>query len=155
MESMKNAVMFLTIPLLLWKLMQFHVNIQNLLYGIITGIQSSGADAASSSSLPPCISTAKSVGELLSEIAPVASVLVWIFTFWCHALFLLPQKIHFLITFFFWVNIPQGGNRNIKRCGMNLDICLSLQDTLIVEDAMIDCHDSSKLQVCSAYLLWT
>lgn len=67
---------------------------ENLLYEIIAGIQSSGADVASSSSLPPCISTAKCVGELLSEIAPVASVL----------------------------------------------------DTLIVEDDMIDNHDSSRLQ---------
>lgn len=49
---------------------------QNLLYEIITGLQNVGADAASSSSAPPGISTAKSVGELLSEIAPVAGVIV-------------------------------------------------------------------------------
>ncbi|XP_071922535.1 uncharacterized protein [Coffea arabica] len=48
---------------------------ENLLYEIIAGLQSVGADASSSSSAPPGISTAKSVGELLSEIAPVVSVL--------------------------------------------------------------------------------
>ncbi|XP_027087296.2 uncharacterized protein [Coffea arabica] len=49
---------------------------ENLLYEIIAGLQSVGADASSSSSAPPGISTAKSVGELLSEIAPVDSLVI-------------------------------------------------------------------------------
>ncbi|KAL3521787.1 hypothetical protein ACH5RR_014621, partial [Cinchona calisaya] len=47
---------------------------ENLLYEIIDGLRSIGTDVAGSSSAPPGISTAKSVGELLSDIAPVASV---------------------------------------------------------------------------------
>ncbi|BBH00596.1 alpha/beta-Hydrolases superfamily protein [Prunus dulcis] len=41
---------------------------------IITGVHSAGTDVASSSSAPPAISTTKCVGELLSEIAPVTTV---------------------------------------------------------------------------------
>ncbi|KAL5537731.1 hypothetical protein UlMin_043497 [Ulmus minor] len=45
---------------------------EGLLYEIITGVRSA-TDAASSSSAPPIISTVKSVDELLSDIAPVAT----------------------------------------------------------------------------------
>ncbi|XP_059437983.1 uncharacterized protein LOC132170865 isoform X2 [Corylus avellana] len=48
--------------------------LQSLLYEIITGLHSAGTDAGCSSSAPPNISTTKSVGELLSEIAPVTTV---------------------------------------------------------------------------------
>lgn len=47
---------------------------QGLLYEIITGVHSAGTDAASSSSAPPIVSTTKSVDQLLSEIAPVTTV---------------------------------------------------------------------------------
>ncbi|XP_016648131.1 PREDICTED: uncharacterized protein LOC103324410 [Prunus mume] len=47
---------------------------EGLLYEIITGVHSAGPDVASSSSAPPAISTTKCVGELLSEIAPVTTV---------------------------------------------------------------------------------
>ncbi|CAB4275564.1 unnamed protein product [Prunus armeniaca] len=47
---------------------------EGLLYEIITGVHSAGTDVASSSSAPPAISTTKCVGELLSEIAPVTTV---------------------------------------------------------------------------------
>ncbi|XAR53900.1 hypothetical protein NMG60_11022635 [Bertholletia excelsa] len=46
---------------------------ESLLYEIIAGIQTMGADAASSSAAPPGISAAKSVSELLSDVAPFAS----------------------------------------------------------------------------------
>ncbi|KAL2495668.1 alpha/beta-hydrolase superfamily protein [Forsythia ovata] len=46
---------------------------ENLLYEIIAGLQNVSTDAASSSSVPPSIATMKSVGELLSDIAPVAT----------------------------------------------------------------------------------
>ncbi|PON78243.1 Alpha/beta hydrolase fold [Trema orientale] len=46
---------------------------EGLLYEIITGVHSVGTDAASSSSAPNIISTTKSVDELLSDIAPVAT----------------------------------------------------------------------------------
>ncbi|XP_068320215.1 uncharacterized protein [Pyrus communis] len=46
---------------------------EGLLYEIITGVHSAGTDVASSSSVPPAISTTKCVGELLSEIAPVTA----------------------------------------------------------------------------------
>nr|XP_008384339.2 uncharacterized protein LOC103446950 isoform X3 [Malus domestica] len=46
---------------------------EGLLYEIITGVHSAGTDVASSSSVPPAISTTKCVGELLSEIAPVTT----------------------------------------------------------------------------------
>ncbi|XP_075666879.1 uncharacterized protein LOC142636512 [Castanea sativa] len=47
---------------------------ESLLYEIFTGLHSARTDAASSSSVPPSVSTAKSVDELLSEIAPVTTV---------------------------------------------------------------------------------
>ncbi|KAJ7967888.1 alpha/beta-Hydrolases superfamily protein [Quillaja saponaria] len=47
---------------------------ESLLYEIIAGLRSMDTDAASSSSAPPSISTSKSVGHLLSEVAPVATV---------------------------------------------------------------------------------
>ncbi|KAB2637658.1 hypothetical protein D8674_028192 [Pyrus ussuriensis x Pyrus communis] len=46
---------------------------EGLLYEIITGVHSAGTNVASSSSVPPAISTTKCVGELLSEIAPVTA----------------------------------------------------------------------------------
>lgn len=47
---------------------------ESLLYEIISGLQTMGTDVASSSSAPPSHSTAKSsVGDLLSDITPVAS----------------------------------------------------------------------------------
>ncbi|XP_022856890.1 uncharacterized protein LOC111377961 [Olea europaea var. sylvestris] len=46
---------------------------ENLLYEIIAGLQNGSTDAASSSSLPQSIATMKSVGALLSDIAPVAT----------------------------------------------------------------------------------
>lgn len=46
---------------------------EGLLYEIIAGVHSAGADAASSSSAPPIVSTTKSVDELLSDIAPVTA----------------------------------------------------------------------------------
>ncbi|KAE9452794.1 hypothetical protein C3L33_15299, partial [Rhododendron williamsianum] len=48
---------------------------ESLLYEIISGLQTGGTDAASSSSAPPTISTTKSVIELLSDVAPVAGVI--------------------------------------------------------------------------------
>ncbi|KAG2688781.1 hypothetical protein I3843_09G110600 [Carya illinoinensis] len=47
---------------------------ESLLYEIITGLHSAGTDAASSSSARRSTSASKSVGELLSEIAPVTTV---------------------------------------------------------------------------------
>lgn len=47
---------------------------ERILYEIITGLRSAGPDAGSSSSAPPNISVTKSVDELLSGIAPVATV---------------------------------------------------------------------------------
>uniref|UniRef100_A0A2N9IPC2 Serine aminopeptidase S33 domain-containing protein n=1 Tax=Fagus sylvatica TaxID=28930 RepID=A0A2N9IPC2_FAGSY len=47
---------------------------ESLLYEIFTGLHSARTDAGSSSSAPPSVSTTKSVGELLSEIAPVGTV---------------------------------------------------------------------------------
>nr|DAD23770.1 TPA_asm: hypothetical protein HUJ06_025233 [Nelumbo nucifera] len=49
---------------------------ESLLYEIIAGLRNVGTEAASSSSAPPSISTTKSIGEFLSEIAPVANVLI-------------------------------------------------------------------------------
>ncbi|XP_024046016.1 uncharacterized protein LOC18050586 isoform X2 [Citrus clementina] len=46
---------------------------QSLLYEIITGLRCASADAASSSSAPPSILTAKPVDELLSEAVPITS----------------------------------------------------------------------------------
>lgn len=46
---------------------------QSLLYEIITGLRCASTDAASSSSAPPSILTAKPVDELLSEAVPIAS----------------------------------------------------------------------------------
>ncbi|XP_022845215.1 uncharacterized protein LOC111368194 isoform X2 [Olea europaea var. sylvestris] len=46
---------------------------ENLIYEIIAGLRNVSTDAASSSSIPPSIATMKSVGELLSDIAPVAT----------------------------------------------------------------------------------
>ncbi|XP_057478074.1 uncharacterized protein LOC130765610 isoform X2 [Actinidia eriantha] len=48
---------------------------EGLLYEIIAGLQTVDADAASSSSGPPGISTTKSVTELLSDVAQVAGVI--------------------------------------------------------------------------------
>ncbi|GMP73535.1 hypothetical protein CsSME_00031260 [Camellia sinensis var. sinensis] len=45
----------------------------SLLYEIIAGLRTVGTDVASSSSAPPGISTTKSVSELLTDVAPVAS----------------------------------------------------------------------------------
>ncbi|XP_035544205.1 uncharacterized protein LOC108996503 isoform X2 [Juglans regia] len=47
---------------------------ESLLYEIITGLHSAGCHAGSSSSAPRSTSASKSVGELLSEIAPVTTV---------------------------------------------------------------------------------
>lgn len=47
---------------------------ESLLYEIITGLHSAGSHAGSSSSAPRSTSASKSVGELLSEIAPVTTV---------------------------------------------------------------------------------
>ncbi|KAJ4704129.1 alpha/beta-Hydrolases superfamily protein [Melia azedarach] len=47
---------------------------ESLLYEIITGLRSTSTDAASSSSVPPSILTAKPVGDLLSEVAPATSI---------------------------------------------------------------------------------
>ncbi|XVF28099.1 hypothetical protein REPUB_Repub14bG0165500 [Reevesia pubescens] len=47
---------------------------ESLLYEIITGIQSASTNAASSSSAPPSVLTTKPVNELLSEVAPLASL---------------------------------------------------------------------------------
>lgn len=44
---------------------------ERLLYEIISNLHIASADAASSSSAPPSFSTANSVGDVLSEIAPV------------------------------------------------------------------------------------
>lgn len=46
---------------------------QSLLYEIITGLRCASTDAASSSSAPPSILTAKPVDELLSEAVPITS----------------------------------------------------------------------------------
>ncbi|CAL5411771.1 hypothetical protein CsSME_00031260 [Camellia sinensis var. sinensis] len=48
---------------------------ESLLYEIIAGLRTVGTDVASSSSAPPGISTTKSVSELLTDVAPVASVI--------------------------------------------------------------------------------
>ncbi|KDO78612.1 hypothetical protein CISIN_1g011425mg [Citrus sinensis] len=47
--------------------------LKSLLYEIITGLRCASTDAASSSSAPPSILTAKPVDELLSEAVPIAS----------------------------------------------------------------------------------
>ncbi|KAJ4982001.1 hypothetical protein NE237_032838 [Protea cynaroides] len=47
---------------------------EGLLGEIIMGVPSAGADAASSSSAPPCFSTTNSIGEFLSELPPVPDV---------------------------------------------------------------------------------
>ncbi|XP_057770909.1 uncharacterized protein LOC130990698 [Salvia miltiorrhiza] len=47
---------------------------QNILYEIIAGLRNVSADAPSSSAAPRSISSTKSVGELLSDIAPVCNV---------------------------------------------------------------------------------
>ncbi|KAF3621552.1 hypothetical protein FXO38_31764 [Capsicum annuum] len=47
---------------------------ENLLYEIIATLRNVTSDTASSSAVPPSISTAKSAGELLAEIAPIASL---------------------------------------------------------------------------------
>ncbi|KAL6497646.1 hypothetical protein OROHE_027079 [Orobanche hederae] len=47
---------------------------ENILYEIIAGLRNVSADASSSSSAPCSVSTTKSVGELLSKIAPVCHV---------------------------------------------------------------------------------
>uniref|UniRef100_A0A0V0III5 Putative alpha/beta-Hydrolases superfamily protein-like n=1 Tax=Solanum chacoense TaxID=4108 RepID=A0A0V0III5_SOLCH len=47
---------------------------ENLLYEIIATLRNVTSDTASSSSVPPSISTAKSAGELLADIAPIASL---------------------------------------------------------------------------------
>lgn len=65
---------------LLYKLMSNWFCFQNLIYEIIAGLRNVSTDAASSSSIPPSIATMKSVGELLSDIAPVATVNIQI----CH-----------------------------------------------------------------------
>ncbi|XP_051125525.1 uncharacterized protein LOC127247629 [Andrographis paniculata] len=46
---------------------------ESILYEIIAGLRNVSVDAASSSSAPRSISTTKSVGELLSDIAPVCN----------------------------------------------------------------------------------
>ncbi|PIN03596.1 putative alpha/beta hydrolase [Handroanthus impetiginosus] len=46
---------------------------ENILYEIIAGLRNVSADAPSSSSVPQSISATKSVGELLSDIAPVCN----------------------------------------------------------------------------------
>ncbi|KAL8088830.1 uncharacterized protein LOC141697078 isoform X1 [Apium graveolens] len=46
---------------------------ESLLYEIISGIRTMGNDAESSSSAPPSVSAAKTVGDSLSDIAQVAS----------------------------------------------------------------------------------
>ncbi|CAN1842278.1 Uncharacterized protein YqkD [Linum perenne] len=51
---------------------------ESLLYEIISGIRASSNDAASSSSAPPSIPTAKPVDELLLEVAPAANLVVCI-----------------------------------------------------------------------------
>ena len=48
--------------------------LQNILYEIIAGLQNVSADAPSSSAVPHNLSSTKSVGELLSDIAPVCNV---------------------------------------------------------------------------------
>ncbi|KAF6145963.1 hypothetical protein GIB67_033322 [Kingdonia uniflora] len=48
---------------------------ENLLYGIISSLQTVGSDTASSSSAPPSISNPKSVVEFLSEIPPATDAL--------------------------------------------------------------------------------
>ncbi|KAG6394190.1 hypothetical protein SASPL_144771 [Salvia splendens] len=45
----------------------------NILYEIIAGLQNVSADAPSSSAVPHSLSSTKSVGELLSDIAPVCN----------------------------------------------------------------------------------
>lgn len=52
---------------------------QGLLHKIISGVHSAGSDAASSSYAPAAIATKKSVGDLLSEIAPMTPTVVCIF----------------------------------------------------------------------------
>ncbi|KAK7387646.1 hypothetical protein VNO78_22433 [Psophocarpus tetragonolobus] len=47
---------------------------ESLLYEILSSLRSASTDAASSSSVLPTISSAKSVSELLSDIAPVTDV---------------------------------------------------------------------------------
>ncbi|XP_062013728.1 uncharacterized protein LOC133730072 isoform X2 [Rosa rugosa] len=47
---------------------------EGLLRKIISGVHSAGTDAASSSYAPAAIATEKSVGDLLSEIAPMATI---------------------------------------------------------------------------------
>ncbi|KAJ8562638.1 hypothetical protein K7X08_031090 [Anisodus acutangulus] len=47
---------------------------ENLLYEIIATLRNVTSDTASSSSVPPCISTAKSAVELLADIAPIANL---------------------------------------------------------------------------------
>lgn len=49
---------------------------KSLLYEIIAGLQTVGTDVGSSSSAPPSISTTKSVGDSLPDIAPVTSVIL-------------------------------------------------------------------------------
>ncbi|XP_042029439.1 uncharacterized protein LOC121776330 isoform X1 [Salvia splendens] len=46
---------------------------ENILYEIIAGLQNVSADAPSSSAVPHSLSSTKSVGELLSDIAPVCN----------------------------------------------------------------------------------
>lgn len=48
---------------------------ENLLYEIIASLRNVTSDTASSSSVPPSISTVKSAAELLSDIAPVACLI--------------------------------------------------------------------------------
>lgn len=51
-----------------------YLHIQGLIYEIITGVHSASTEAASTSSVPPVVSTTKSVDQLLSDFAPVAAV---------------------------------------------------------------------------------
>ena len=94
---------------------------QSLLYEIITGVHSAGTDAASSSSARPIISTTKSVDELLSDIAPAATV--WIFfSSW----FILASMVN-LCWKFVWL--------------------LIMQDSVLDEISAFSGHESSQVQV--------
>ncbi|THF98457.1 hypothetical protein TEA_006720 [Camellia sinensis var. sinensis] len=67
------------VPILLARGWEFELHLctayTSLLYEIIAGLRTVGTDVASSSSAPPGISTTKSVSELLTDVAPVASVI--------------------------------------------------------------------------------
>lgn len=97
---------------------------QGLLHKIISGVHCAGTDAASSSYAPAAIATEKSVGDLLSEIAPMATIVVCVF-----------------ILGLFILHVPILLNHRAT-CFL-----LVMQDSAHDEDGTLNCHDTSNLQV--------